>query len=55
MERFYDETWGWSDSGKRAELKEDNALYLIGTNEDLILLMAGTIDDICRSFFCRIR
>jgi hypothetical protein len=31
MEIFYEKTWGWSDSGKRAELKEETALYLIGT------------------------
>ena len=30
MESFYEQTWGWSDSGKRNELKEGAALYLIG-------------------------
>jgi ribosomal protein S18 acetylase RimI-like enzyme len=29
MESFYEQTWGWSDSGKRNELKEGAALYLI--------------------------
>lgn len=34
MEEFYEQTWGWSDSGKRGEMKEDAALYAIGMYTD---------------------
>jgi hypothetical protein len=30
----YEQTWGWSDSGKRAEMRENDALYLLAWEED---------------------
>jgi hypothetical protein len=26
---LYEDNWGWSDSGKKSEMKEDDALYII--------------------------
>lgn len=29
----YEQTWGWSDAGKRSEMRESDALYLLGWDE----------------------
>lgn len=28
----YENSWGWSDSAKKAEMREDDSLFLIGTS-----------------------
>lgn len=34
MEDLYENSWGWSDSSKKAEMKEDDSLFLIAYDQE---------------------